>query len=554
MSRRAIQRRLACVLGTSVGLASLGVAQTTLYTFNGDKANDRLGAAVASAGDVNNDGFDDVLVGAPENFNVFLTGEGYVRVYSGQNGSVLATLDGVNLQDAFGHAVSGLGDVNGDGHDDFLVGARLYSVGINQRGMVRVISGATFTPLYDVVGATMGEQLGYSVSGCGDVNGDGIPDFVAGAPFANNNQGLVRVYSGVDGSVIHTFTGAAANGRLGYSCGQLGDVNNDGRADVLVGSLFDGVYVISGMAGTQLQHWTSLVSNDIYGKSVAGIDDMNGDGKRDVLIGATQESVLGTPGPGYVHVRSGATGTVLLTLTGANINDRFGNAVSSARDWNGDTKPDILVGSFPTSPSLDEVTEIRSGVDGSVLATFTGDAAGDGMGYSVAGLGDINGDGKVDVVCGAPDTQPNGIGSGRARVFSSPTAACGGMSTYCTAAPNSAGAGMHITGVGSPSVSAPFFLTVAGGPANQPGLFFYGPNQVSVPFGNGFRCIGGTLVRLNVQALSAGGSANRLLDFPNLPVPITANSTWNFQFWYRDPAGGGAFYNLSDGLHVSFCP
>ncbi len=555
MSRRTLTIRLASLLGATVGITGAAHAQTTLFTFDGDGANDRFGAAVARAGDFNNDGFTDIIVGAPENNNVFQAGKGYARVFSGQNGAVLATFDGLGNMDAFGHAVAGAGDVNGDGFDDVLIGARLNGASFNQGGSIRVISGQTMAPLYEITGLASGEQLGASVSGCGDVDGDGVDDFVGGAPTAAGNFGMARVYSGATSSILHSFTGTTSNGRLGFSVGLLDDVNGDGRADILVGSLFDGVYIYSGMDGTVIRHFTSLAADDVYGKSVSGIDDMDNDGIRDVVIGATQESVIGAPGPGYIEVRSSVTGALLLTKTGTTVNHRFGASVSGAGDWNGDSKPDVVVGSVPTNALTDEYAVVLSGIDGTILASFQGDQPGQGMGYSVAGLGDVNGDGKVDIAFGAPDTSTNGLSSGRARVYSGPVAACGGVNSYCTAGANSVSpAGMSITGIGTASVSSVFFLNASGGPVGEPGLFFYGATQSSFPFGNGTRCIGGTVYRLSIVPIGAGGTASLLLDYAGAQFPIVANSTWNFQFWYRDPAAGGANFNLTDAVEVNFCP
>jgi hypothetical protein len=551
MTRELFPRHLTSLFLATASLASASLAQTTLYTLSGDKANDRYGAVVASAGDFNNDGFNDMVVGAPEDFHIFLTGEGYARVISGKDGLILATFDGTNLQDAFGDAAAGVGDVNGDGWDDLAVGARLATLGSFSGGLVRVISGQTQLPLYEVGGLASGEQLGWAVSGCGDVDGDGLNDFVAGAPTAVSSMGIARVYSGATGSVIYTFTGTVANGRLGYSLGNVGDVNGDGRADILVGSLFEGVYLYSGLDGSVLEHFTTLALNDIYGKAVCGIDDMDGDGRLDIVIGATQEGVLSIPGPGYIEIRSSATGALLLSVAGITDGLRFGSSVAGAGDWNGDGTPDALVATVPSSSGVQPYAEVLSGLDGAVLATMTGD----GLGLGIAGLGDVNNDGKVEVAVGAPHVSGPGIAAGQVKVYSGLAGSCGGMTNYCTAGANSVSpAGMNVLGMGSASVSSIFYLRAAGGPANQPGLFYYGPNQISMPFGEGTRCVGGMVHRLSPIVIGAGGTASMPLDFPALGFPIPANSTWNFQFWYRDPAGGGSNFNLSDAVEVNFCP
>ena len=138
--------------------------------------------------------------------------------------------------------------------------------------------------------------------------------------------------------------------------------------------------------------------------------------------------------------------------------------------------------------------------------------------------------------------------------------ACAAPSTYCTTSPNTAGSGATIGWTGTPNVSTNLFgLTASGVPANKPGLFFYGASQVSTPFGEGVRCVGGSLQRLAVQNADASGNVLQLLDVNAPPAnagpgQISAGSTYNFQLWYRDPSGGANGFNLSDGLNVTFCP
>ena len=138
-----------------------------------------------------------------------------------------------------------------------------------------------------------------------------------------------------------------------------------------------------------------------------------------------------------------------------------------------------------------------------------------------------------------------------------------GTATYCTAAPNSTGNGMVIGSGGSLSIAANnFILSASGGPNNEFGLFFYGAGQGQFAFGDGFRCVPGSIARLNPPVLTDNlfGDASRVCDFTSGPMAsgpeaISAGSTWNFQFWYRDPGGpGGTGFNLTNGLSALFCP
>jgi hypothetical protein len=131
---------------------------------------------------------------------------------------------------------------------------------------------------------------------------------------------------------------------------------------------------------------------------------------------------------------------------------------------------------------------------------------------------------------------------------------------YCVTSPNSVNTeGSRINFAGSTSVSANDFQIIAGfAPAEQTGLFYYGPNQVQAPFGNGVRCVGGSVTRLNPPTIISApwGEAIHALDntLPENIANIQAGTSWNFQFWYRDPAGGGATFNLSDAVMVPFRP
>jgi len=138
---------------------------------------------------------------------------------------------------------------------------------------------------------------------------------------------------------------------------------------------------------------------------------------------------------------------------------------------------------------------------------------------------------------------------------------CPAPSNVCIAAANSAGPGASMGYTGSVSVAAADLeLTVAGSVPNASGLFYYGPNTIQAPFGDGFRCVGGVTKRLfPAVSLDGTGAATYDLDFASPPVGagqnmVTPGSSWTFQFWYRDVAAGGTGFNLSDGLRASFCP
>jgi hypothetical protein len=138
---------------------------------------------------------------------------------------------------------------------------------------------------------------------------------------------------------------------------------------------------------------------------------------------------------------------------------------------------------------------------------------------------------------------------------------CGQPTSFCTAGLNSIGSAAAIGMSGSTSMSADdMTLDVSGGVPGNKGLFFYASGTTSTPFGNGTLCVNGngngTYRLVPAVTIASDGTASATVDYAALPAggQITAGSTWYFQFWYRDPAAGGAGFNLSDGLEATFCP
>ncbi len=543
-----------------VTLASAAGAQVLLTSKVGDKANDRLGACLRSAGDVNNDGRPDYIAGAPEDGNVLGFGEGFARVFSGATGAILYTFNGTSNADRFGTWVDGAGDVNNDGFADVVVGAPQVSTAGSNRGRVTVHSGATGAVLWTFDGAVNQDRLGTIVAGVGDVNGDGRPDVLSASRDAaggGTQRGIVRVYSGLTGAILHTINGTANSQRLGLAAdGMGGDVNGDGRADFVVSSLTAGVKVYSGMTGGVLYTLTAPSNDDLFGASVASIADLTGDGVRDLLVGATQDGNIFNQGVGYVRLYNGATGAFVRTHLGSTIGDRFGIACGDAGDLNGDGKSEILVGADQFNNGLPGFVRVFDGATGAALHTYLGASNGNRFGATLDGLGDVDGVAGLEVGIGAPEHMTAFQFQGRVELWTTVLAGCPTPYTYCGAANNSTGFPALISNTGTVSIGANNFALVASGlPPNTSGVFYYGSTEIQQTFGNGYRCVGGSTFRLGVQQASAGGVMTRPIDFTALvgPAAITAGSTRKFQCWYRNPAGGGAGFNLSNGLSATFC-
>jgi len=229
--------------GSSSGSARVlsGANGSILHTFNGDSASDYFGISVSAAGDINNDGFDDVIVGAYGDDNNG-SASGSARVLSGANGAILYAFNGGSANDFFGYSVSAAGDVNKDGYDDLIVGAYVTDNNGVDSGSARVLSGVNGSILYTFYGDAANDQFGFSVHRAGDVNQDGYDDVIVGAYVDDNNgsdSGSTRVFSGANGSIIYAFNGDNTSDYFGYSVSAAGDVNNDGYDDVIVGAYGD---------------------------------------------------------------------------------------------------------------------------------------------------------------------------------------------------------------------------------------------------------------------------------------------------------------------------
>ena len=201
-----------------------GVDGTILLTLIGPSTAEHFGQSVAGPGDVDLDGYHDILVGS---FSTFLNGECYgsrgrASLYSGRTGQQIWDIEGVGAEASFGTSVSGLGDVNADGYPDVLVGARGDSRAGVDAGSVTVVSGRDGTPLITVLGQFAGDHFGHAVSAAGDVNQDGTVDFMVGAPnsdVAHYDGGQVSIYSGQTGALLFSLVGHGPQDFFGFSVG-----------------------------------------------------------------------------------------------------------------------------------------------------------------------------------------------------------------------------------------------------------------------------------------------------------------------------------------------
>ncbi|HQW42085.1 MAG TPA: FG-GAP-like repeat-containing protein [Flavobacteriales bacterium] len=402
------------------GSLGTGVVALPLWTWSGLQDYAQFGFSVAGAGDLNGDGRSDVVIGEPY-LDVSLTDRGRVHVFHG-NGIGLTfsvTRDGPSSNAHFGYAVSSAGDMNGDGYGELLVGAPGYST---ERGRLYGFRGgasgieATATSIY--TGTQASARLGSSVSLAGDVNVDGFADVVVGAPLydgAFTDGGRAFLFIGASGAGSHfttayrTYDGTLAGAQLGFSVQTCGDANGDGASDLLLGgpehAVIGRVTIYHGgpdvLSLPTVPAWSQQpdVANANMGSSVEQAGDVNGDGFSDVIVGL--------PGVNQARVYLGSATGLLSTYwsaTGSATDEQFGYCVSSAGDVNGDGYSDVIIGGY-AHDSFRGRAYVYLGSPTGLGAAYhwrvTGAVAAGRFGGAVSSAGDVNGDGYSDIIVGA---------------------------------------------------------------------------------------------------------------------------------------------------------
>jgi hypothetical protein len=428
-----------------------GLASNAAWTAESDQASASFGYPVGTAGDVNGDGYSDVIVGA-ELFDNGQTNEGRAFVYLGGAGGLETSaswnVEADQAEARSGFAAATAGDVNGDGYSDVIVGARLFDNGESNEGRAQVhlgsAAGLATSPVWSSESNLAGASFGFSVAPTGDVNGDGYSDVIVSAAFYTNGEsfegGAFLYLGGSEGPRVAGWneSGSQFGARFGASVAVAGDVNGDGYGDVVVGApLFDNGQTDEGAAFLYLGSGAGLASTPAwsgesdqagasFGSSVAKAGDVNGDGYGDVIVGAPlYDNGEVDEGRALVYLGS-ATGLPpgpAWTAESDQVGAQYGGSATSAGDVNGDGYGDVIVG----APLFDngQTDEGRALVylgSGSGLAPTPAwmaevDQVGANFGWSVSSAGDVNADGYGDVIVGAPLFDNGELDEGRAFAY-----------------------------------------------------------------------------------------------------------------------------------------
>ena len=343
---------LAGVYGAGQARVISGVDGSEIYLLKGNGGDD-FGTSVAAIPDFDGDGLPEFIVGSP-------SGD-YVKVFSSSGGKEVHHIKGMNGGENFGRSVAGIDDLDGDGLGDFAVGANYgYDSSWNQTGYVMVFSGSSGKNLYTVYGSNSYEEFGTSVAGGADVDGDGYGDFAVGAPYGydpnvGSYPGYVMIFSGQGGKPIAPFFGDSDYSYYGQSVALAGDVNADGSPDLVVGAPYEvapsGYYglvrVISGADGSTIHtmYAGETGATEYYlGWSVCALGDFNEDGYDDFAAGG--EYLVSPEGvwSGGVRAWSGADGKELFSEYGDGEYVQFGLAICALSDTSTGLHYGLIVG------------------------------------------------------------------------------------------------------------------------------------------------------------------------------------------------------------------
>lgn len=382
---------------------------TIIREWGGEAPGDQFGWIARNIGDVDGDGINDVTTSAPSK-NIEGAWAGRVYVYSSGTGEQLWQATG-SPGSRLGIGIEAAGDVNADGIPDVIAGAP-------GEGKTYVYSGNDGRVLYAFSEVDSASGFGRKVADLGDVNADGYDDVLVGAPQANQGAGAAYVYSGKDGSVLHAFAGERSGDNFGSAAGGW---HAGSQTLIAVGAPNAGpsnggrVYVYDGL----IDHPAFVMESDEGGQQlgamfVSVVGDVDADGTPDIYASDWAHGANG-PFTGRIFVNSGATGELLMIQTGEAAGDGFGIGVADAGDVDGDGHDDLIVGAWQhasEAPSGGK-SYLYSGKDGHLMQRYTGIVPGETFGFDATGMGDVDGDGVDDLLITSARSAIKGTWTGR---------------------------------------------------------------------------------------------------------------------------------------------
>ena len=426
--------RLPRVAALLLSLAPAAASQTMYWTFGPAGAADpfdAVGASVAVLRDGAGVGHHAVIIGAPN----YSDGQTHGRVYvvDGEDPSIVLHIGGSVPLEHLGMSVTAVPDLNGDGRDDYAAGGGGDQA--FQGGTIRVYSGKTGTLLYFVYGPQYGSKFGASIAGIGDVNGDGAGDILVGAPewegpggASDPARGYAALYSGKTGTLIKEWKGEHDFDRLGTAVAGLGDLDYDGVDEFAIGvpglEVGSPIMILNAGACTVYSGATKnlLVAanggggDENMGSSICLLGDRDNDGAPEFAAGGPGWN----NGKGRVRVWEGPQATLQASITGlasSQVADHFGSALSAGGDADHDGHDDLIVTATREGTGQVGYALVISGADWSAYGSPIYGTANTGFGTNVGGGLDVSGDGWPDAFFGAPQADTYGTDAGHVRGY-----------------------------------------------------------------------------------------------------------------------------------------
>ncbi|HTF87285.1 MAG TPA: FG-GAP-like repeat-containing protein [Planctomycetota bacterium] len=535
-------------------LPASALAQSTQSSFWGSSADLRVGTSMDEVGDINGDGYIDMVVGAP-----CPSGTGRIYFVSGKyletgvGGSTLGSTFAGGAGGLFGSSVLSVGDVSGDGIADVVVTADISTFPTTSKAYL--VSGASKTVL-GTLNETGLSTYQFGVARCGDVNGDGYTDFAIQK--TSFGVGYVELISargialGASNPVLASITSPGSADGFGTGL-SAGDFDGDGKPEIVVGAPGTSkVYVFRGTTHTLLRTLSGPGASR-FGQSLDATRDVDGDGRKDLVVGAPNSDAGATDGGEAMLFNGKRIATNSPPFDDASwpctqASAHFGTAVCFTSDMNTDLVTDIVVG----APDYDSVflsngrVFLYSGETSHLLGTLSGAVGGEHLGASVSRASDFNGDYRTEIAAGAPLSNHGATDGGLVRFVDLFPAL---PSTYCVAKVNSLGCTPAISSSGSASLtsSSSFLVKASNVINNKAGLLIYAFAPGAAPLQGSTLCLSAPIKRYGAQ-ISTGNpppndcSGKLSVDFNVLIQSGTVNAL-NLagqqvfaQYWSRDPA------------------